>query len=177
MKEISVFDLEMKPVYMFSKNWGALTSGNEKDGFNAMAIAWGSVGVLWEHEGRQDKPVPICNVYVMTQRYTHHLLEENDWFTVSFLGEEHRKSVGYIGTYSGADDPNKIETAGLSIVRDGETAYMEDRDLVLICRKILHQKLDRACADPQLMSENYNPTTTRIHDMFTGEIMKVLVKE
>ena len=176
MREIPVSELEIKPIPLFQKTWGALTAGNDTDGWNSMAIAWGSIGTLWER-GTRDRIVPVCNVYVRPTRFTFHLLDQNEMFTVSFMDESHRKSMAMLGTKSGADDPDKIKNAGLSLVHDGAAAYMEDSDLVLICRKIYHQPLDeKYMLDRGLIEYNYSRGTDNFHEMFVGEIVKVLVK-
>ena len=177
MREIHVDDWEVKPVSLFKRTWGALTSGNESDGWNAMTISWGSVGTLWGR-GDIDRTVPICNVYVRPSRFTHHLMMANDEFTVSFLGENYRKSLGILGSKSGRDDPEKIKNAGLSVVIEGKTAYLAGSDLVLVCRKIYHQSMSADhLIDKELIDYCYKTDINDFHDLFVGEILKVLVKD
>ena len=67
----------------------------------------------------------------------------------------------------------------LTKICDGNeaAAYMEDSDLVLICRKIYHQPLDeKYMLDRGLIEYNYSRGTDNFHEMFVGEIVKVLVK-
>lgn len=174
MREIPVSELEIKPIRLFNEIWGALTSGSESTGWNSMTISWGSIGVLW---GRKSGCVPVCNVYVRPSRFTFHLMKENDMFTVSFMDESHRAALAYLGSASGADDPDKIKTAGLSVAREGETAYLEGSDLVLVCRKVYNQAMSaEQLLDRELLNCCYSDPAD-FHDLFVGEIVKVLVKD
>jgi len=60
----------------FDKKWALLTAGN-KDKFNTMTISWGGLGTLW------GKPVATTNV--RTSRYTHEFMDNNEYFTISFI--------------------------------------------------------------------------------------------
>lgn len=181
MKEISTReDLNgINPVTLFADTWGALTSGNDADGYNSMAVAWGSLGALWER-GSRATALPVCTVYVRPSRYTYHLLKENPLFTLSFMGEEHRRAVAVLGTKSGRDDPDKIARAGLSLVKDSGTAYIAGADLVLICRKIYYQPLTADALEPcarDIIDYDYPEGVENFHHMFIGEIIKALAKD
>lgn len=104
MREIRVEELNINPYTLFSKNWAALCSGNEKSGFNAMTIAWGQIGSLWERKSHSNR-LPVATVYVRPSRYTKQLMDENrdegfiDREIVSFNYPEkdfHRVYVGEI---------------------------------------------------------------------------------
>ena len=177
MREIKVEELNINPIPLFRDQWGALTAGNRRNGYNAMAIAWGSIGTLWER-GSRSEMVPVCNVYVRPSRFTYPKMIENELFTVSFMDQTHRKALAYIGAKSGRDDPDKIKSSGLQLVYDGDAAYMKDSDMVLICRKIYNQQLEAEhFIDKNLIDYNYHGETDNIHEMFVGEIIRVLVKE
>lgn len=178
MREIDVAELEIKPIPLFRDTWGALCAGTDEAGFNAMAIAWGSIGTLWER-GNRKKMVPVCNVYVRPSRYTYPLMKEAGCFTVSFMADKKwKRSLGFIGAKSGRDYDDKIAAAGLTLVRDAEYGYMEGADLVLECRTIYAHQLDEPhLLEKELLEYNYHGQTDNIHEMFVGEIMKVLVAE
>ena len=75
-REISVNELNINPVTIFSDGWALLTAGS-KDSFNAMTVSWGAMGEIW---GK-----PSMFVFVRPQRYTHEFCESSDLFTVSFI--------------------------------------------------------------------------------------------
>ena len=54
MKEISWKDLKLNPMTAFGSEWFALAAGNEKDGCNAMTIAWGHLGAIWDRPSSSD---------------------------------------------------------------------------------------------------------------------------
>ena len=45
-KEISIKELNVNPVTMFSDGWALLTAGSENS-FNGMTVSWGATGELW----------------------------------------------------------------------------------------------------------------------------------
>ena len=66
---------------LFDKKWALLSAGT-KDAHNTMTISWGGMGTLWNK--------PVVTVYVKPIRFTHKFMNENEYFTVSFLPEENR---------------------------------------------------------------------------------------
>ena len=75
-KEISIKELNVNPVTMFSDGWAILTAGSE-NGFNGMTVSWGATGDLW---GKA-----VAFAFVRPQRYTHEFCEKSDYFTLSFF--------------------------------------------------------------------------------------------
>lgn len=62
---------------------------------NAMAIGWGSPGIIW---GKS-----IFVVYVRPSRYTYKLIEETNAFTVCVPSQAFAKAVAFCGSVSGRD--------------------------------------------------------------------------
>jgi len=69
-------EINLAPLYIIDQEWALLTVG-KKEKFNAMTISWGGLGTIWNK--------PIVTVYVKPIRYTYELMENNDYFTVSYL--------------------------------------------------------------------------------------------
>ena len=68
-KEIPIDQLQLNPFTAFGRDWMALAAGNETDGCNAMTIAWGHFGSLWERGSHTNRlPTAIC--YVRPSRYS-----------------------------------------------------------------------------------------------------------
>ena len=84
-----------------------LLTGGNMESFNTMTASWGQLGVLW------NKNVLTC--YIRPNRYTYEFVENGEFFTVSFLGEEYRKALAFCGSHSGRDC-NKITETGLTPV-------------------------------------------------------------
>lgn len=47
-KEVNIAEFQTKPFEIFGKDFMALCAGSEQNGCNAMTIAWGHLGSLWE---------------------------------------------------------------------------------------------------------------------------------
>lgn len=164
-EEFAIEDLTMNPFQKIGKEWLLITAGNAS-GFNTMTASWGGMGVIWQRN--------VATVYIRPQRYTKSFVENNDYFTVSFYGEDYRKALQLCGTLSGKDT-NKTEQAGLTpYFVDGTTAFAE-AELILVCRKLYHQDLlpeqfvDAAVEQAMYPEKDY-------HTMYIGEIVKVLRK-
>ena len=116
----------LDPFTRFAKDWALLTAGT-KDGYNGMAIAWGSMGTVWHKS--------IITVYVRPDRYTWQFLKNSGTFTVSFYPETCRNALKVMGTLSGRDT-DKAAAAGLTprFLPDGVT--FEEASETFVLKKI-----------------------------------------
>lgn len=173
-REINIDELSMNPYTMFSDEWAALSEGNENDGYNAMTIAWGTIGALWEKYSHNNR-LPIITVYVRSGRYTKEMLDRHDTFSVAFLGKENRKILGYLGSHSGRRE-DKYIYAGITPIFDENTVYPSESRLVFICKKVYQNPiLEEGFLDKELIDFNY--PNHDFHEMYVGRIEKVLVRE
>ena len=172
--EKRIEDLQLNPMTMFGKKWMALTAGNEKNGYNTMTVAWGHLGALWERGTHANRlPTAIC--YVRPSRYTKEFLEREAYFTLCSFESEDKKILGYLGSHSGRDG-NKKEEAGLTPVFGDDTTYFAQAKEVYLCRKLHHAPLvEEGFTDKELVDFNYPERD--FHEMYVGEIVKVLVRE
>ncbi|MGL5512308.1 MAG: hypothetical protein ACRDBM_03590 [Sporomusa sp.] len=68
MKEIPVEELQLNPMTMFGKEWCLVAAGNEAVGYNAMTIAWGHLGAIWDRKTTAGKIIiPTATVYLRPQ--------------------------------------------------------------------------------------------------------------
>jgi len=72
---------------------------------NAMAIGWGTIGVVWAR--------PVFVVLVRPSRFTYGLIQETGEFTVNVVPAQLKDVVAYCGTVSGRDR-NKFEEKKLT---------------------------------------------------------------
>ena len=100
-------------------------------------------------------------------------MEESDWFTVSFYGEEYRSALEVMGTTSGRDT-DKDGAAGLTPVAAGEGVTYAQAEVTLLCRKIYRQDLDTAHMPPEVVDTYYR--TEAAHRMYVGEVVDVIRK-
>ncbi len=69
-------NFKLMPFYDLDKKWAVLTSG-DKENFNQMTVSWGGFGTIWNK--------PVVTVYVRHNRYTYEFIENNEYFTLSFV--------------------------------------------------------------------------------------------
>lgn len=163
-KEISINDLKVNPVTMFSEGWALLTAGS-KENFNAMTVSWGAIGEIWSK--------PSMFVFVRPQRYTHEFCERSDFFTVSCFEGKCRKELSFFGSKSGREHDKFSETS-LCVETDGDHVYCGDAEYVFLCKKTAKTGLQPENFFDDAINGCYSAKD--YHDIYVGEIVKILVK-
>lgn len=164
-------DLQINPVDMISKGWLLITAGNKEKGYNTMTACWGHIGAIWGH----GRGLPTAMVYIRPQRYTKEFVDREEYYTLSFFSNDYKRQLAYLGSHSGRDE-DKVAKVGLTPEFDMDTTYFNEADMVFICRKIYRAPLkEEGFLDKQIMEDNY--PLKDFHDMYVGEIVKVLVKD
>lgn len=172
-RSVPISDFMFNPPTAFGKDWMVLAAGTEAHGANAMTIAWGQMGALWS-TGTGNLPVVVT--YVRPSRFTYEFMEREPFFSLSYFGQDYRKELGFLGSKSGRDFPDKITAAGLTPVYGDSTTYIAEAEVVIVCRKIYRAPLDPAgFLDPQIVKAGY--ADGDYHVVYVGEILKLLVNE
>ena len=165
LRNIDPKQITKNPFAMIGDQWMLITAGNGEK-CNTMTASWGGVGVLWQ--------VPVATCYVRPQRYTKKFLDEQDTFTLTFFGEEHRDALKLCGTKSGRD-VDKVKECGFTVKTAACGApYFEEAELVLVCRKRYVQDFDPAAIPADVKEQQYPKQD--YHTMYIGEIVEVLSK-
>lgn len=146
------------------KQWMLVSAGDAQKS-NMLTASWGGLGVLWNK--------PVSTMYIRPSRYTLTFLEEQPYYALSFLPESERAALTYCGRHSGRD-VDKCRETGLTVCHDEAAPFIEQAELVMICRKLYTQDLDPARFLDAAIEENYHGTD--YHRMYIGEIVKVLKK-
>ncbi len=164
MKKININDFVTKPTDLWLNKWLLLTAG-DMDNFNAMTIAWGSIGGMWNK--------PYIQVVVRPCRYTFEFIEKYPHFTVCSFGEEYRSALKVLGSKSGRDG-DKISEVGLTVIKSTEvnTPHYKEADLVLECKKIYWQDMDNNNFLDKKTEKLYPKKD--YHRIYYGEILNVL---
>ncbi len=164
-KEISPYEITENTFKLLNKDWALVTAKNG-DKENPMTISWGGVGIMWNK--------PVAFTFIRPQRYTFGLMENEDYYSVCFFEEEYRDALKFCGSKSGRDHDKTKET-GLTPAYDLDAPYYEEAKLVLICRKMYAQELNKesVIATDDVLSAYAN---NDYHKMYISEIVKVLVK-
>lgn len=172
--EKNISDIEINPYTLFAKRWAALSVGNHAEEYNAMTIAWGMIGALWEKSSHSNR-LPVMTVFVRPSRYTNMLMEKKDYFSVAVFKKEEKKILGYLGSHTGKNE-NKYAGAGLTPIFEENVVYPQEAELVFICKKVYASVfLEKDFGDKELVDFNY--PNRDFHNIYVGQIEKVLVRE
>ncbi|MCL1918302.1 MAG: flavin reductase [Peptococcaceae bacterium] len=164
--EMDVKAMKINPFAMLNDEW-ALVSAGTPEKYNTMTVSWGMMGTMWNKS--------TVMVFIRPQRYTKEFVDRSDTFTLSFYPKEYKKALGLLGAKSGRDT-DKIKESGLTPYFTDNTVAFEEAHTLFVCRKLFGgQSLDAAkFVDPTLEPAFYPEKD--FHDMYFGEVVKVLVK-
>lgn len=171
MKEISVSELNINPMTMIAKEWMLITAGTRERGYNTMTASWGHLGSIWGPGGG----LPTAVAYVRPQRYTKEFMDREELYTLSFFPDTCKKALGYLGSHSGRDG-DKVAAAGLTPEFGEGSTWFKEAKLVLVCRKLYRAPIVEEGFLDRSIVEEYYPQKD-FHDLYVGEIVKVLVSE
>ena len=163
MKELkNIKELDENMVKLLDDDWGLVCAGNAES-WNGMTVSWGGVGELWNKD--------VVFIFIRPQRYTKEFIDSEEYFTLSFFDEKYKDALKICGTKSGRDY-DKMKSAGLEPVYDEKAVYPAQARLVLKCRKIAVQEMDKAGFIDKSIEKNYNGD---YHFIYVGEIEKVIL--
>lgn len=170
--------LKFNPFEKIGKQWFLVTAGDE-NGYNTMTASWGFSGVMW---GKN-----TFTTVIRPQRHTKKYIDESEYFTISFFGEECRKALSYCGSHSGKE-VDKAKETGLSplFISDSTNAYSNDycfdvtsfkqAEMVFVCKKAYVQEMKSECMLNKADDEKWFPNKD-YHIQFIGEIVCAYIKE
>lgn len=162
LNQIDIKTIDKNMFSAIGDDWMLITAGTPEK-CNTMTASWGGLGVLW---GKN-----VATIYIRAQRYTYEFVESSDYFTLSFLGKEHRKALAFCGSNSGRD-VDKIKECSFTVAAGaGSAPYFEEANLVLVCKKIYWQDIDPShflC--PDIDTKHYPEKD--YHRMYIGEIVE-----
>lgn len=163
-KEISAKEINGNLIKAISEEWMLISAGNSKK-YNMMTASWGFAGEMWGN----DSVVAM----VRPQRYTLEFLEQSDYFTLSFYGDN--KDIHKVCGSKSGRDVDKTALTGLTPVFADNTVYFEEARLVIVCKKQYVEPLKENCFIDKEPLKWYPEKD--YHYMVIGKIEKVLVKE
>lgn len=161
-KEITPKEIPDNLIKAIADEWMLISAGDRKE-YNMMTASWGFAGEMWG----SDSVIAM----IRPQRYTMKFVEENDYFALSFYGDN--KAIHKVcGSQSGRD-VNKTELTGLTPIFGDNTVYFEEARLVLICKKQYLDTLKEECFTDKAPLKWYDGD---FHNIIIGKIEKVLIK-
>ena len=151
---------------LIGDKWMLVTAGTAER-CNTMTASWGGLGVIWG--------APAATCYIRPQRYTKEFLDREEYFTLSFLGEEYRRELTLCGTKSGREI-DKIKECNFIVETAGSCGapYIGQAELVLVCRKRFVQPMDPDRL-PEDVKERWYPQKD-YHTLYIGEIVEAYQK-
>lgn len=157
--------LDKTPFEMIGKDW-MLVTASKGEKVNTMTASWGGFGVMWGKD--------VACIVIRESRYTKEFLDETDTFSLTFFEEPPKATMRYLGAVSGRKE-DKIAAAKLEVGWEGDTAYIGDGSLVLICRKMSATPITKeTILDKDMLEKWY--ADGDYHTLYIGEITKVLAR-
>lgn len=165
MKKIDIKTLGGNAVSLFDDKWCLITAGN-MESYNTMTASWGAMGELWNKD--------VCFVFIRPQRYTREFVEREEYFTLSFFGEEYKKALTFCGRFSGRDYDKAKETGLTPVAVDGSVSF-DESEIIIVCKKIAQQDIDpEGFIDKDIDLKNY--PAKDYHTMYIGEVVSCYTK-
>ena len=159
-------EIDLNPFDAVGREWMLITAGT-KENCNTMTASWGGMGVLWKKN--------VVTAYIRPQRYTKQFVDEQEYFTLCFFGEQYRRELALCGTKS-CRDLDKIAACGFTVTESECGApYFEEARLVLVCRKLYADDLRAQCFLDRDCDETCYPEHD-YHTFYIGEVVEVLEK-
>lgn len=163
-REITAKDIKDNLIRAIADEWMLISAGDES-GYNMMTASWGFMGEMWGNDA--------AIAMVRPQRYTMEFINSNDYFTLSFYGDN--KDIHKVCGSESGRDVDKTALTGLTPVFENGAVYFEQARLVLICKKQYVQRLEKGCFVDKEPDEKWY-SDKDYHYMIIGKIEKVLQK-
>jgi flavin reductase (DIM6/NTAB) family NADH-FMN oxidoreductase RutF len=169
MSDILIDELITHPISIWEKQWLLLTCGDfEKKDYNAMTVAWGSLGNIWN--------MPFAQVVVRHSRYTYQFMEKYNSFTLCTFPEKYRQVLNLLGTKSGRDG-DKIAESGLTPIASKTIAApgFAEAELIIECKKIYWDDMQPAHFLDEEILRHYQKRD--YHRIYFGKILSIVGKK
>lgn len=165
MRKLSVYDFK-ENIFDLLRKGGVLTAGTVEK-YNAMTIAWGTLGILW---GKN-----VVTTFVRPSRYTYEFMQDCEYFTLSFFGPSFKNDVQILGTLSGRNQDKIAKTVLHPVAIKEDIITFQQARFTFVCKKIYEDSLKiKETLDSEVL-RYYEPGDH--HDVFVGEIMDVYIQD
>lgn len=165
---MDIKEIDINPFNMISSDWFALTAEADNK-VNSMTAGWGGFGVMW---GKN-----VAYIVVRDSRYTREIIDKADTFSMTFFdmkNKQNRVILKYLGGVSGRDE-DKIKNASLTIDYCDGTPYIDEGNLVYICRKLSKTPINPdSLIDSEIDAKWY--ADKDYHSLYIAEITGMLAR-
>ena len=158
---------ECNPFEKIGKDTFAITA-QKGEQVNAMTAAWGGLGVMW---GKN-----VVYVVVRDSRYTKEFMDAADGFSMTFFDKQdkNKMTLKYLGTVSGRQE-DKIANANLIIDYEDQVPYIDDGNLVFICKKLYEMPMPAEGFIDESLDERWYADKD-YHNLYVAEIQTILAR-
>ena len=164
-KHVDVTTLPDNFIRAISEEWMLIAAGDEK-AYNMMTASWGFVGQMW---GKR------CAVAaIRPSRYTKQFVDNSDVFTLSFYGDDAKKTIHAVCGKQSGRDIDKAAACGLTPVFSDGGVYFDKARLVLVCKKLYTSKMEPEKIIDKSIEKWYENV---YHEFYIGEITACLINE
>lgn len=157
--------MEMNPFTKIGKDWMLVTAGNEEKA-NTMTASWGGVGVMWGKD--------VVYVVIRQSRFTKEFIDKEGKFSLSFPSEKYKKEMKFLGTVSGRNE-DKIKEAGIDINYHDGVPFVDQADMVFICRVMSNTVLKKEDFIDKGIDEAWYKDND-YHTLYIAEITDILAR-
>ncbi len=165
-KNTDIGSFVCSPFNEISKTHFLVTAGT-KDAFNTMTAGWGGYGVMWYKN--------IAVSVIRPTRYTKKFVDENEYFSMCFFGDDKKDAVAYCGVNSGRD-VDKCKECNLTPVFDKAAPYFAEAKKVIICKKVYIDEIKPENFVDASLDDKWYPLKD-YHTVYVGEIVEILIND
>ncbi len=165
-RKISPEEIGKTPFEWIGEDWMLVCAQKPDGSVNAMTASWGGMGVMW---GKN-----VAFVVIRPQRYTKEFIDSAQTFSLTFFAPQYKQELGYLGKVSGRDE-DKIAKSGLRVAHSGETPYFEEGKMVMLCKKLYAQPMEKDCFLSADIPEKWYAAGD-YHTLYVAEITSVLAE-
>jgi len=155
----------MSELFLDKMRDGAFLTVKNNQKANTMTIGWAMEGIVW---GKK-----VLTVLVRKQRYTHELMKDAEYFTVSIPHKGALKeAISYFGTHSGRDE-DKYESGLLTMAaaKAFDGLVVSGAESVYECKVLYRQELLGDSFVPDAMDTRMY-SAKDYHVFYIGEILE-----
>ena len=150
---------------LIGDDWMLITA--EKGGkVNTMTASWGGLGVFCAKN--------VAFVFIRPQRYTKEFIDNSDTFSLSFLSDNYREQLSYLGKVSGRNE-DKIKNSNLTVSHIDDTPYFDEANTVVICKKMCEIDMNENSFIQKDLCDKFFKDKD-FHTLYIAEIEKVYTK-
>lgn len=158
--------LDLNAFKKIGQQWMLVSAGDES-GWNTMTASWGFAGVMWGKNA--------FSVVIRPQRYTREFIDNSEYFTVCFFGEQHKKALAFCGGHSGRDCDKAKKTGLVPVFTNGSVVF-EQAEMAFVCKKMYAQTMRSDCFVDKAADEQWYANGD-YHIQYIGEIVSAYVKK